>query len=184
MAGTMAPKRTGSSRAESSRAGSSSEIPPVAPQAAPPPSGWPAWETPVQHVPHPMETDAPPQGAGEEEDMPAESEEQQQHDAPTAQRQKRMARKKAFPNEFDTTRFVSVLAQYNFNRMSVGNCHPEQGLDLTPRGNPKDLKFFLDHLRDTVAYHQWGQFTQPQGKFSPHIALEFLVNIDRTERER
>ena len=132
MAGTIAPKRTGSSRAESSRAGSSSEIPPIAPEAAPP-SGWPAWETPVQHVPHPMETDAPPQGAGEE-DMPAESEEQQQQDAPKARRQKRMARKKAVPAEFDATRFVSALAQYNFNRMSVGSSHPEQGLDLAPRG--------------------------------------------------
>ena len=95
-----------------------------------------------------------------------------------------MARKKAAPNEFDATRFVSALAQYNFNRMSVGNCHPEHGLDLKPRGNPKDLKFFLDHLRDTVAYHQWDQFTQTQGKYSPHIALEFLVNIDRPEREK
>ena len=95
-----------------------------------------------------------------------------------------MAKTKAVPEDYDTTRFVSALAQYNFNRMDVGTCHPEQGLNLEPRANPKDLKFFLDHLRDTVVYFQWNQFTGKQGKYSPHVALEFLVNINCPEREK
>ena len=88
------------------------------------------------------------------------------------------------PEEYVTTRFVSALAQHNFNRMSVSNCHPEQGMDLEQRGNPKDIKIFLDHLRDTVGHFQWDQFKRQQGKYSPHIALEFLVNINRPEREK
>ena len=113
LTGTMAPKRASSSRAGSSKAGSSSEVPQI---AAPPPFEWPAWDVPVQPVPQAMETDAPPQGAGEEEYVPTEPEKeipslqrQQQQDPTTARRQKRMARKKAVPDEFDATRFVSAL---------------------------------------------------------------------------
>ena len=35
-----------------------------------------------------------------------------------------------------------------------------------------------------MGHFQWDEFRKQQGKYSPHIALEFLVNINRPEREK
>ena len=74
LAGVMAPKRTSSSGAESSHAGSSSAVPPFE---------WPSWDNPTQLEQQPMDTDAPPQGVTEEEDVNIASEE----DVPPPQEQ-------------------------------------------------------------------------------------------------
>ena len=58
-------------------------------------------------------------------------------------------------------------------------------MDLDPCGNPKDLKFFLDHLRDIVAHFEWEQFRKKPGGIvhtSPSSSLSTSIGQSASGR--